>query len=76
MMTAVIEGKKLPCYQDRPLLKKIPDEAVHTHTHTRTAHTLVGGLQARSWPGGSGGPDPPCTCQGHFSESCKSVEFL
>ena len=32
--------------------------------------------QARSWPGGSGGPDPPWTFKGDFSESCKSGDFL
>ena len=32
--------------------------------------------QARSWPGGSGGPDPPRTFEGDFSESCKSGDFL
>ena len=33
-------------------------------------------IQARSWPGGSGGPDPPWTFKGDFSESCKSGDFL
>ena len=37
---------------------------------------LEEGDQARSWPGGSGGPDPPWTFEGDFSESCKSGDFL
>ena len=36
----------------------------------------VTSIQGRSWPGGSGGPDPPSLGQGHSRDMCKSEEFF